>query len=270
MNIPKLVFIVPYRDREQEKHHFSIYMNYLMEDYNENDYEIYYSHQCDDRFFNRGATKNIGFLVVKEKYPDDYKNITFVFNDIDTLPIKKNKLDYITTTNVVKHFYGFNYTLGGIFSITGEDFEKCNGFSNNWGWGLEDNIMNDKCIKNNIKIDRNNFYKMGDNNILQIVNTPFRNINDADVTNYKKKLYNDDLTTINNINYNIITHNINNKLKYKKTKEFMINITNFDCLINPKYNKMYSKDVSKSNKLEINYLQKKNRLKNWSLSKFML
>ena len=50
----------------------------------------------------------------------------------------------------------------------------------------------------------------------------------------------------------------------------MINITNFDCLINPKYNKMYSKDVSKSNKLEINYLQKKNRLKNWSLSKFML
>ena len=87
--IPKIIFIVPYRDRVNEKRHFLLQMTYILEDLNSEDYEIYFSHQTDNRTFNRGATKNIGFLVCKEKYPDDYKNITFVFNDIDTLPCEK-------------------------------------------------------------------------------------------------------------------------------------------------------------------------------------
>ena len=79
-NVPKIIFIVPYKNREKEKLHFSIYMKYIMEDYDKNDYEIYYSHQIDNRPFNRGATKNIGFIAMKNKYPDDPRVIQLVEN----------------------------------------------------------------------------------------------------------------------------------------------------------------------------------------------
>ena len=74
--VPKKVFIVPYRNRIQHKFFFSKYMSFILED--DNDYEIFFSHQCDSRTFNRGATKNIGFIAARNKYPNDYKDITFI------------------------------------------------------------------------------------------------------------------------------------------------------------------------------------------------
>ena len=77
----KIIFIVPYRDRKQHYDIFSEHMKTILEDIEPTDYDIFYIHQTDTRSFNRGAMKNIGFLYVKDKYPDTYKDITLVFND---------------------------------------------------------------------------------------------------------------------------------------------------------------------------------------------
>ena len=168
---PKFIFIIPYRDREQHLQFFNRQMKYVLEDVPKDDYEIYFLHQCDVRKFNRGAMKNIGFLAIRDKYPNDYKNITLVFNDIDTMPFEKNVLNYKTVPGVIKHFYGYKFALGGIVSITGQDFERMNGFPNFWAWGCEDNCVNciyDRAIAACIIVDRTTFFPIGDHIILQL------------------------------------------------------------------------------------------------------
>lgn len=279
--IPKLIFIVPYRNREREKTHFSIYMKYIMEDYNVNDYEIYYSHQMDKRPFNRGATKNIGFLAMKEKYPNDYKNITFVFNDIDTLPAQKNTFNYETSKGIIKHFYGFTFALGGIFSILGSDFEKCNGFPNNWGWGLEDNAMQDRVLLNEFIIDRQQFYSLNSKDIIHLYDHPNRLINNREPGNYTKKNLRDNLNSISELNYIIINNNIStfnnndvnndnvntfNNISGKFQKEYMINIKLFKTLINPANELFYTQNTFYTSRLEPNRFNRLNSQKRWSLN----
>ena len=90
--IPDTLFIIPYRDREMHKRFFIRHMSYIMEDIDPESYKILFIHQQDDEPFNRGAMKNIGFLVGKALYPNDYGKLTFVFHDIDTFPFEKNTI----------------------------------------------------------------------------------------------------------------------------------------------------------------------------------
>ena len=186
--IPKIVFIVPYRDREQQYLFFSRQMKYILED-NPEEYKIYYIHQKDNRCFNRGALKNIGFIQMKQKYPNHYQDITFVFNDVDTMPYTKNFLSYETVPGVIKHFYGFDYALGGIVSITGQDFERINGFPNFWGWGFEDNLLQKRALGLSppLKIDRSQFYPFLDKNILQLNDGINRMVNRGEFDRYLEK-----------------------------------------------------------------------------------
>lgn len=199
-NIPSIVFIVPYRNRHQHKIFFSTYLTSILPENIK--YEIYFSHQCDIRSFNRGATKNIGFIALKNKYPENYKNITFVFNDIDTIPFTY-LFDYQTTPGIVKHFYGFTYALGGIVSITGEDLEKTNGYPNFWGWGMEDNVLQKRCEKYNITIDRSNFYKIGSQNIIHLFDGVSRIINQKDPYRATHDNGIDGISTIHELKYTI-------------------------------------------------------------------
>jgi hypothetical protein len=219
MTVPKIIFIIPYRNRIFLKKHFDIYMQYILEDLPKDSYKIYFSHQKDSRPFNRGGIKNIGFLAMRDLYPNDYKDITFVFNDIDTMPAEKNYLNYETTTGKVKHFYGFNFALGGIFSITGSDFEKIGGFPNYWAWGLEDNDIKGRVTRHNLTIDYSQFHEFAD---ARIIHLPY---------NYKRILSKQQtwragpncMEGINDIK----------NLKYTINNEF-IDITTFDTKVDPR------------------------------------
>ena len=203
---PNIVFIVPYRNRPQQKQFFQNYIRIIMQDIN--NYEVYFSTQEDSRPFNRGAMKNIGFMAIKEKYPTLYKNITFVFNDVDTLPYDKNVIDYKTTPGVIKHFYGYTNALGGIVSMKGSDFEKINGFPNYWAWGKEDNVIQTRALKMNIKIDRSVFFPIGHPNILQLFDGLERVIHKQGIEVANKDNGSDGISSIRNESYRIEDENI--------------------------------------------------------------
>ncbi len=200
--VPKIVFIVPYRNREKQYSFFQEHMKMILEDMHPDDYKIMVCHQCDDRPFNRGAIKNIGFLVVKSKYPSHYKNITLVFNDVDTVPRTKNWLTYHTTRGIVKHFYGFTFTLGGIVSINAGDFELINGFPNFWAWGYEDNVLQRRVINAGITIDRSQFHEIGNPAIIFDLDGPIKEVNSGEYKRFLQKT-NEGINSIIDLKYTI-------------------------------------------------------------------
>lgn len=216
---PKYVFIVPYRDREPHRVFFSTYIYKIMADVPADDWSFFFIHQCDKRPFNRGAMKNIGFLAIKSAFPDRYKDIIFIFNDIDTLPYDKNILNYHTEYGVIKHFYGFQFALGGIFSIRGVDFERINGFPNFWAWGGEDNLIHERAKQFGLTIDRSNFFTIGNTNILQFADGMKRLICRDELATSIMPNNTDGLSKLTNVKHTI----------YYDTH--MIDVTAFDTFI---------------------------------------
>ena len=237
---PKFVFIVPYRNREQHRVFFSTYIQKIMEDVPADDWTYYFVNQTDTRPFNRGGMKNIGFLAMKYKYPNDYKNMIFIFNDIDTLPYNKNVLDFNTKHGIIKHYYGFKFALGGIFSVTGEDFEKTSGFPNFWAWGGEDNLIHTRAIQVGIQIDRTVFFSIGDMNILQFADGLKRLICRDELATTLQADNTDGITTIKNLNYQIVdeTH--------------MIDVTTFDTLVSPSILRFEEQTIDRIGKIRVN------------------
>ena len=234
---PSIIFIVPYRNRITQRIDFTKHMKeVILEDAPEGSYEIYFAHQRDDRTFNRGAMKNIGFIAMKNKYPASYKNFTFVFNDVDTYPVNKCTIDYNTSPGIVKHFYGFEFALGGIFSIKGADFERTLGFPNLWGWGIEDNVIYERCLKSGLTIDRTQFYKMGDSHITQIFDGFNRVVSKREGSMYKYETL-DNIRSVTNLNYKI----------YKDD----IIVTHFKCSREPTDDEYFNYDIRKGNVISI-------------------
>jgi len=241
--IPNLVFIVPYRDRKPQKKVFECVMSDILKGEN---YKIFFIHQNDKRPFNRGAIKNLGFLYIKNIYPKDYKNITIVFHDIDFLPYYKNQFDYNTNDGVIKHFFGYKNTLGGMVSIKACDFEKINGFPNIWTWGLEDNILQKRCKKAGFKIDRSNFLHGGkdEDKIITLWHGWDRLINKKIGPKLHISHNMDGYSILKQIKWN--TQNISEKMEivnitHFETGESHLNATIDAKFLNSRYNQVFSK-----------------------------
>lgn len=126
----KLAIIVPYTEnRLDEMYKFSGHMEYFLED--KMDYDIHFINQkYADLYFNYGKLCNIGFDLTKDD--NDY----FVFHDIDILP-KDERCDYWYSdkpTHLCTNLRPYADWIGGAFKINKQQFQKINGFSNDY-WG---------------------------------------------------------------------------------------------------------------------------------------
>ena len=247
--VPKYVFIVPYRDREPHRVFFNTYIYKVMEDVPPEDWIFYFVHQNDKRPFNRGAMKNIGFLALKTAYPDDYKNIIFIFNDVDTLPYDKNVLNYHTEYGVVKHFYGFHFALGGIFSIRGVDFERINGFPNYWAWGGEDNLIHERAKQFGLTIDRSNFFTIGNMKILQFAD------------GLKRLICRDELATSIMPNNSDGLSKLTNVTSVIYNDTHMIDVTSFDTYIDYSQLHFEEQSLDKVSKIRVSPLNAMRNIK---------
>lgn len=147
----KLAICVPFRDRFEHLEKFIPHMSNFLNERNI-DFKIFVCNQTDTKPFNRGKTKNIAFDIArKEGY--DY----FAFHDIDLLP-EDSSCDYSYPDDNPRHLafhlpdYGFDIsyqdTFGGVVIFTKDQFEKVNGYYNDyWGWGAEDDDLFYRCKK---------------------------------------------------------------------------------------------------------------------------
>lgn len=156
-----------------------------------------------------------------------------VFNDIDTLPYD-DILNFSLTPGTAKHFYGFEYALGGIVAFRGADFEKTNGYPNFWGWGMEDNVLQKRCEMQNINIDRSQFFPIGSPEILQLFDGVSRFINKKDPWRATHDDGIDGIKTIHKLRYNINTESEN---------IFMIDIASFMTRTRYEHDNYYKYDL---------------------------
>jgi hypothetical protein len=139
----KVAIIVPFRDltaertRTKQLNRFGPALTAYLKS-TDVDFRIFIIEQSDDkRKFNRGKLLNIGYRLAQQ----DGCNI-FIFHDVDLLPSEELKVHYTTipTENPI-HIasvwdrYNANPSyFGGVVSFSKEQFEKVNGFPNNF-WG---------------------------------------------------------------------------------------------------------------------------------------
>ena len=166
-NQNKLAVIVPLRDREEHLKQFLKNILPILEHQNIN-YKIFIVEQAQGKRFNKAKINNAGFLEIQKKYPQYDR---FLFNDVDNYPLDKDSINYNTPLRGIHHFFGHTFCLGGFFMVGKNDFNKINGYPNDyWGWGGEDVDLQKRAEILGVKINRNKFVERNRNKKLKLIN----------------------------------------------------------------------------------------------------
>jgi hypothetical protein len=126
-------------------------------------------------------------------------------------------------------------------SILGKDFARINGFPNFWGWGYEDNLLQTRAINAGIKINRDVFFDVNDNeNILHFSHGTERNMNVYDFKQFQNKTKNG-LYTIYELEFKMGDDNdfvniLNFKTPYEENKgsTFVYDLHKGNMPLNPR------------------------------------
>jgi len=146
------VIIIPYRNRKEHLELFIKVVIPLFETYLK-PFKVVVVEQEEGKLFNRGMLLNIGFNEYKDKC--NY----FFTHDVDVYPNDKCVKDLYTKetdNNIIGIYTSKHNTLGGIIKFTTNNFEKINGFPNNfWGWGVEDKALQNRVDYMKIQVHKN-------------------------------------------------------------------------------------------------------------------
>ena len=151
----KLGVVVPYRDRYEQLINFKSEISQYLGN-KEIEFEVIVIEQDNGKIFNRGKLLNIGFTYAK-KMGCDY----VVFHDLDMLPIDVDYSYSNFPVHLATNFKSppeferviFDEYFGGVTLFPIDQFEKINGYSNEyWGWGFEDDDLLYRCKLNGLPL----------------------------------------------------------------------------------------------------------------------
>uniref|UniRef100_A0A7S4M9S3 WW domain-containing protein n=1 Tax=Odontella aurita TaxID=265563 RepID=A0A7S4M9S3_9STRA len=163
-----VAIIVPYRDlhaAQNRARHLRQFVPHMLQFLKKlkrrglvSDYHVYIVEQSDDgRKFNRGKLLNIGFDLARRDRRLGHN--VFIFHDVDLLPgddlgewYAKFPQKPLHIARVWGRYSNNPKYFGGIVSFSAADMRKINGYPNTfWGWGGEDDEMQKRCEKTNMK-----------------------------------------------------------------------------------------------------------------------
>ncbi|XP_044136168.1 beta-1,4-galactosyltransferase 1 [Bufo gargarizans] len=156
--LQKVALIIPFRKRDE---HLKFWLHYLhpILQRQQLDYGVYVINQDGDETFNRAKLLNIGYMEALKEY--DYN--CFVFSDVDLIPMDDRNIYKCysqprhLSVSMDKFGFGlpYNQYFGGVSALSKEQFEKINGFPNNfWGWGGEDDDIYNRIVSRGMSISR--------------------------------------------------------------------------------------------------------------------
>ena len=215
------IIIIPYRNRKEHLDLFIKDVIPLFEKYLK-PFKLVIVEQDEGKLFNRGMLLNIGFNEYKDK------SKFFFTHDVDIYPNEKCIKELYTKqeeNNIVGIYTSQCNTLGGIIKFTSNNFQKLNGFPNNfWGWGVEDKALQNRVEYMKIKVNKNilsnNSNRFDYFNIKNDVNDRHMDEFFNDKTHFEYDIFN---TLIDSIKIKYIMNSGLNILDYKIISRETIN-----------------------------------------------